>query len=121
MKATRDELTIEMQGDGVDIRGEDWGDMAVKHVTLPAGTDLGPMLQGLPDDLCPCPHWGQILEGALQLRYADGTEEVAHAGHYVYLQPGHTVRTDDGVVFIEVSPREQLGKVMEHMAAKMAG
>lgn len=59
MKAAR-ELTIEMQGEGMDIRGREWGDMAVELVTLPAGTVLGPM-----------------LEGALQLRYADGTEEIA--------------------------------------------
>ena len=38
-----------------------------------------------------------------------------------YLQPGHTVRADDGVVFMEVSPREQLREVMEHVQAKMAG
>lgn len=45
----------------------------------------------------------------------------SHAGDYFHLQPGHTVRTDDGARFIEVGPREQLRGVMEHVQAKMAG
>lgn len=121
MKGRQDELTIEMQTDGLEVRGEQWGDMAVKRYELPAGLDFTPMLQGLPDDLCQCPHWGQVVDGAMHIRYADGTEEVARAGEFFYWPEGHTAWTEDGATFIEVSPADELRTVMEHVSANMAG
>lgn len=121
MKAHFDELSIAMKAEGTEIRGEEWGEMAVNRVALPPGTDLGPMLQGLPDDLCQCPHWGQILEGSLHVRYTDGSEEVASAGEYYHLPPGHTVWTGTGVSFFEISPADELRVVMQHFEAKTAG
>ena len=41
--------------------------MTVSFIRVPAGWDLGPMLVGLPDDLCQCPHWGYVLRGRLKL------------------------------------------------------
>jgi hypothetical protein len=81
MRNTRDELGVKMQAGGMEIRVEEWGEMAVEHITLPAGTDGTPMYQGLPDDMCPCPHWGRVLDGDLQMRYTDGTEETIRAGN----------------------------------------
>jgi hypothetical protein len=28
-------------------------------------TDLTPLLQGLPNDQCPSPHWGYVLKGSI--------------------------------------------------------
>jgi hypothetical protein len=36
--------------------------MAAEYVQLPAGADFTPMLEGLPDDMCQCPHWGYVSE-----------------------------------------------------------
>ena len=52
---------------------------------------MAPVLVGLPNDRCPSPHWGIILEGSIRVQHADGTEETAGAGEVYYWPPGHTV------------------------------
>ena len=53
-----------------------WGGMLVNQLAVPANTDLTPLLEGLPNDMCQCPHWGYIFKGALYIRYTDGSEEL---------------------------------------------
>ena len=120
MNATRAGLTEEMKTGGIETRGDDWGDQRVRHIELPAGTDFTPLLEGLPGNLCQCPHWGYVLEGSITVRYADGTKEVSRAGEMYYWPAGHTGWTDDGVSFIEFSPVTEIREVMGHLAAKMA-
>ena len=76
--------------------------------TCPPGADFTPLFKGLPGDLCQCPHWGYIVEGSITVRYADGTEEVNRAGDLYYWPGGHTGWTDEGVVFIEFSPADEI-------------
>lgn len=120
MKATKAALTEEMKTGGIETRGDDWGDQRVRHIELPPGTDFTPLLEGLPGDLCQCPHWGYVLEGSITLRFADGTQEVTRAGELYYWPAGHTGWTDEGVSFIEISPVHEIRDVMEHLATKMA-
>ena len=47
-------------------RGDELDGYAVTFVTIRQDADLAPMLKGLPDDRCQCPHWGLCL-----LRHAD--------------------------------------------------
>lgn len=121
MKSPKEQIDLKMQAGDMEIRVEEWGEMAVEHITLPPGTDGTPLYEGLPDDLCPCPHWGRVLEGELHMRYADGSEETITSGEFFYTPPGHVGRTDEGVVFLEVSPADQLRPVMEHLQTKLAG
>jgi len=37
--------------------------------------DGTPLMKGLPDDMCQCPHWGYVLRGKVVFRYADHDEE----------------------------------------------
>ena len=74
MRATRDELPIIFGADPAAIRGQDWDGLRSLILSLPAGTDLGPLLQGLPGDLCPCPHWGYGIKGQVSVTYADNEE-----------------------------------------------
>ena len=120
MKATRTGLPEEMSVGGVETRGSDWGDLRVRHITLPAGADFRPLLAGLPNDLCDCPHWGYVLEGTITVRYADGNEEVNREGEMFYWPAGHTGWTDTGVAFIEISPKLGIKRVMDHLASKMS-
>ena len=53
--------------------------------TCPPGVDFTPLFEGLPGDLCQCPHWGYVLTGSISLRYADGTEEATRAGEALLL------------------------------------
>ena len=93
-----------------------WGDMLINHIEIPAGTDFGPLLQGLPDDKCQCPHWGYVFKGALHMRYADGTEEVLEAGQAYYMPPGHTAwTTDQDTALLILGPEKEEKEVAQHM------
>ena len=120
MRAPMEEIPLEMKVDGIETRGVDWGGQLVRHIDLPAGVDFTPLFKGLPGDLCQCPHWGVVLEGAITVRYADGTEETTSAGETYYWPGGHTGWTDGGVVFYEVSPTAEIQPVLEHLASQMA-
>jgi hypothetical protein len=85
------------------IRGADWGEMRVSLVSVPAGTDFGPLLRGLPEDRCQGPHWGYVLTGRLRIQYADG-EEVLRAGDFYHMPPGHTGIAEEDTEFLEVVP-----------------
>jgi hypothetical protein len=39
------------------------GGQSVSFVSIRKETDLAPMLKGLPDDRCQCPHWGYVFKG----------------------------------------------------------
>ena len=119
MRASVEEIPLELQLDAIETRGIEWEDQLVRHVDLPPGVDFTPLFRGLPGDLCQCPHWGYIVEGSIHLRYADGTEEVNRAGDVFHWPGGHTGWTDEGVVFVEFSPSEQIRPVLEHLAAQL--
>lgn len=102
------EMPAEVAQGELETRYLELGDMAIRHARVPAGTDFGPVLPGLPDDRCPSPHWGIVLEGSIQLEHADGTTElavaVAVAGEVYHWPAGHTATSADGAVFLEVGP-----------------
>jgi len=120
MHAGIDSIPVELQLDGIETRGIDWGGQLVRHIDLPPGVDFTPLFVGLPGDMCQCPHWGYVFSGSIHLRYADGTEEVTEAGQAFYWPGGHTGWTDEGVVFIEYSATEQIMPVLEHLVAQLA-
>ena len=71
-----EDLPVIMEADTARGTGTSWQGMQVGHFQIKSGTDITEALKGLPDDMCPCPHWGLVLKGAIHLRYADGTTEV---------------------------------------------
>lgn len=96
------------------------GGMAVGYVEAPAGADFTPLFAGLPNDMCPSPHWGYLLEGSLSIKYADGKEETVNAGEVFYWPAPHTGMTAKGAKFIDFSPEAEFKQVMDHFAMKMA-
>lgn len=119
MRAAVDDLPIEVQAGALTLRYAEWGPMAVRHATVPAGSDMAPVLEGLPNDRCPSPHWGIVLEGSIHLRHADGTQETIEAGELYYWPAGHTAWTDEDAVFLEVGPIEPMRQFGEHAKAKV--
>lgn len=118
MKKKIDEMAIEMQGDGLDARSEEFGDMVISYVRLPANFDGTPIVSALPGGVCPIPHWGRVIEGEIHLRYADGTEEITRAGEFFYWPPGHTIWTEDtGVVWMDVAPAEETRRVNDLLSS----
>jgi len=113
------DLDIELAAGELETRYVEKGDMAIRHARVPAGTDFTPVLQGLPGDRCPSPHWGIILDGSIVIQHADGTEETARAGEVYHWPAGHTAHTDEGVVFIEVGPVGPMREFGEHAQKAM--
>lgn len=107
-------LPIEIENGDLITRYAEWGEMAVRHASVPAGTDFTPVLAGLPDDRCPSPHWGVVMEGSIHIEHADGSQETARAGELYYWPAGHTAWTDEPVVFIEFGPVAPMRQFSEH-------
>ncbi|MFC6835322.1 hypothetical protein [Halomarina ordinaria] len=104
--------------DGV-WREAEWGEMRVGYETYLTDFDDAPLLEGLPNDRCQCPHWGYLLSGRMTVRYADHDEAV-EAGEMYYMAPDHTMAVDAGTVLIEFSPREEFAALTEVVEANMA-
>ncbi len=91
----------------------------VSWTSFRGDVDMTPLLHGLPDDRCQCPHWGQLLSGRCTVRYADRVE-VIEAGDAFYMAPGHvpTFAADSEALFF--SPTDQLVATNEAIARSMA-
>lgn len=120
MRTAKNDLAIELDTGGILTRGEEWGGLSVRYLSLPAGADFTPLFVGLPGDMCQSAHWGYVMEGSINVRYADGTEDVSRAGDLFYWPGGHTGWTDEGVVFIEFSPAEDIRPVLEHIGGQLS-
>ena len=65
------------------------GELDGYHVGFDAGprdVDSTPLLKGLPDDRCQCPHWGYMISGKVTFRYAEG-DEIYEAGDAFFDAP----------------------------------
>ena len=112
MRASKSDLPV-MFGEGeTAIRGADWGGMRAMIISLPAGTDITPLLKGLPGDRCTCPHWGYVVKGRMRAISAEG-EETLQAGDVFYMAPGHTVFVEEAIEFVELAPAEEHQQVLD--------
>src|SRR5688572_13094014 len=80
MATSVDSMPVELDAGALQTRYLELGEMAIRHVSVPAGADMSVLLAGLPNDRCPSPHWGIILEGSIHLTHGDGSTETARAG-----------------------------------------
>lgn len=126
MQKSTEDLPIKMDAPNAVVRQQtgfgdatEYGEISVEHMQLGAGTDITPLLEGLQDDMCQCPHWGYVMDGALGVRYTDGIEEIEEAEQLFYLPPGHTAWVEEDTEFVLFSPQDEHTAVLEHMAHKM--
>lgn len=101
-----------------EVWHEDVDGYSVDFVSIREDMDLAPLLKGLPDDRCPCPHWGYLFKGRVTVRYAD-REEVIEAGDAYYMAPGHVPAAQAGSEFFQFSPAEALAEVHAAMMRNM--
>jgi hypothetical protein len=85
---------VDNHGPAEDRHGDVDG-YTVNFVSVREDIDLAPLLKGLPDDSCQCPHWGYLFKGRMTVRFAD-REEVFEAGDAFYLPPGHAPSAQAG-------------------------
>ena len=104
---------IDRGGPGKEWRG-DLDGYVTSFVEVGQDADLTPLLQGLPGDACPSPHWGYVTAGRAWFRTGD-REESFGPGDAFYVQPGHTSGADGGTEFVIFSPAEVMAEVEAHM------
>lgn len=114
-------LPVEVSNGDLVTRYIELGAMAIRHASVPAGADFGPVLEGLPNDRCPSDHWGIVLTGSIHLTHADGTDETVCAGEVYHWPAGHTARTTEPTVFIEVGPQPEMRQFSDHAKAVLGG
>lgn len=118
MHQPKEAIPVLMEGEGLRTCSTDQGGMTIGYAEMPAGMDITPALKGLPDDLCQCPHWGYILEGAVQVRYADGSQEIVEAGDVFHWPAGHTAWFDEDTKWVEFSPEGKFKEIMDHFQSQ---
>ncbi len=111
--------TAQIEDHGVvEDAHDDIDGYTVNFVTFRQDIDGTPLLKGLPDDKCQCPHWGYVLKGHFTYRFADH-EEVFEAGDAFYVPPGHIPFADAGSELVQFSPTEELLVVEDAMMRNM--
>ena len=108
------DLPVAVAAEGVDFRAQAFGEMSVAWVKLAAGADLRPALEGLPGDMCQCPHWGYMLRGDLRMHNPTGTQTY-HAGEAFYWAAGHAPEAITDCEYIDVSPTDGIQAVLRHV------
>ncbi|KTG10785.1 hypothetical protein AUR64_06230 [Haloprofundus marisrubri] len=126
MKIAKEEIPTKIDSpNAVAQHGRGFGEatgyeaIAAERFTISEGTDISGLLEGLEDDLCQSPHWGYVVDGALTVTYADGSEEADEGGDMFYWPPGHTLRADEDTEFVLFSPQHEHGEVLDHVLNKM--
>jgi len=117
-KVSRESAQVEDHG-VVEDRHADLDGYAVSFVTFRDDIDATPLLKGLPDDRCQCPHWGYVVKGSMTMRFGD-REEVFEAGDAFYSPPGHIpVSHEPGTEIVQFSPSEELRLTAAAIAKNM--
>ena len=93
---------------------------AIEFVQFKQDIDSTPLLKGLPNDQCHCPHWGYVLKGRLRISYSD-RDEVLQAGDYYYMPAGHTGVAEEDTEFLEVAPLEEHQRFIENAQRILTG
>ncbi|WP_043806762.1 hypothetical protein [Rhodococcus triatomae] len=99
------------------FRSVQWGDLEVGYTTTDAPRDCAELyrLGGLPGGLCPCPHYGYVLEGTIKARYpnTDWEEEVVGEGEVYFFPAGHILEYPEPARHLEFNPAYALQQLMD--------
>jgi hypothetical protein len=124
-KVSRESATQGGDFGPVTDRSDQLESYTVNFTSFHEDIDATPLMKGLEDDRCQCPHWGYVVTGKATFRYAD-RDEVFEAGDAFYTPPGHIpVKHEPGTEIVMFSPAEELRKtetiMMKNMEAMQAG
>jgi hypothetical protein len=107
-KVSKDSATQGGEFGPVTDRADQVADYTINFATFHQDIDATPLMKGLQDDRCQCPHWGYVIKGRVTFRYAD-REEVFEEGDAFYTPPGHIpVKHEPGSEIVLFSPTEEL-------------
>jgi len=118
-KVSKDSATGGGDFGPVTDRAEDLEGYSVHFTTFHEDVDGTPLMKGLPDDRCQCPHWGYVIAGRMTFQFPD-REEVFDAGDAFYTPPGHIpVKHQPGTEVVMFSPAEEMAKTEAAMMRNM--
>jgi hypothetical protein len=103
----------EDHGPVLDIH-QDLDGFCVNFITFRVDIDGAPLLKGLPDDRCSCPHWGYVTRGRITFHFADHDETYVE-GDAFYVPAGHTPEVVAGTEYVQFSPADELHKIADVM------
>ncbi len=119
MQARPESLPVIFEQGEASLRGTEWGGMMALLYTIPAGTDLTPLMTGLPGDFCQCPHWGYVLKGRVRIQHPN-SQQVVTSGELFYVEPGHAPRFEEDTQMVEFSPKEPWFSAMATIKKNLA-
>ena len=100
-------------------RNEEIDGYRISFATFREDVDGTPLMKGLPDDRCQCPHWGYVITGRATFRFGD-RDEVYEAGDAFYTPPGHIpVKHEPGTEIVMFSPAHLLAETEAVMMKNM--
>lgn len=94
------------------------GGFTVSFETHTSDEDLGPLLEGLPNDECQLVRLGYVVRGIAEFRVG-GRIETYNAGDAYYVPAGHVPIYRDGAEVVEFSPTDQLGETIGVLVANI--
>jgi hypothetical protein len=115
----RHDVPVAIADGDVEVRVLDQDGLMVGFVRLPAGADLRPATKGLPNDLCPCAHWGYMLKGRVRMHTTDGHQDFI-AGEAFYWAPGHAPEALEDSEYVDFSPTHEFQRVLDHITGTPA-
>jgi hypothetical protein len=95
------------------------GGYTVSFETFQQDVDAAQYFIGLPDDRCPCEHWGVVTDGQVTFRWPDH-DETYMAGDAYYAPPGHLPLLTAGTSIVEFSPTGELDATMAVVQKNLA-
>lgn len=91
---------------------------AIEFVTFKQDIDSTPLLKGLPNDQCHCPHWGYVLKGRVTFT-VDGRDEILEPGDAFHVPAGHLQRAEAGTEYLQFSPAKEMAEVEQQIMKNM--
>lgn len=119
MRGSKSDLPKTLEMDELEIREIEWGDIHLGIETYHKEFDIAPYFEGLPDNMCQCPHWGYVMKGSMVVHYRNH-DELVNAGDAYYMSPGHIPTLEPGTELVEFSPKEEYQKTMEAVERNLA-
>src|SRR2546425_13341530 len=106
-KVSRESAEVDDYGP-VEDRHTEIDGYRVSFTSFREDIDATPLMKGLPDDRCQCPHWGYVIAGKLTFRFPE-RDEVFEAGDAFYTPAGHIpVKHQPGTQIVMFSPAQEL-------------
>jgi hypothetical protein len=100
-------------------RNEELEGYRIGFTTFREDLDATPLLKGLQDDRCQCPHWGYVITGKLTFRFGD-RDETYESGDAFYTPPGHIpVKHQPETEVVMFSPARELRETEAVMMKNM--